>query len=118
VTALSGHRTPQAARLYVKRTEHQRLRAAREAAQLRRSERNGDESRLGGRYGESTWNKKIGEKHLRSMALPTEPCEARNVKHLLGRRTLIGAIRRLARTDLRRPPLQKMAAESLRRWTG
>lgn len=28
VMALSGHRTPQAARLYVKRTEHQRVRAA------------------------------------------------------------------------------------------
>ena len=28
VMALSGHRTPQAARLYVKRTQYQRLRAA------------------------------------------------------------------------------------------
>ena len=28
VMALSGHKTPQAARLYVKRTEHQRVRAA------------------------------------------------------------------------------------------
>ena len=29
VMTLSGHKTPQAARLYVKRTEHQRMNAAR-----------------------------------------------------------------------------------------
>lgn len=49
VMALSGHKTPQAARLYVKRTEEQRVTAARrrrawiESRQNR--ERNGDASR-------------------------------------------------------------------------
>lgn len=44
VMALSGHKTPSAARLYVKRTEAQRLTAARKRRAYINSERNGSES--------------------------------------------------------------------------
>lgn len=71
VMALSGHRTPQAARLYVKRTEHQRVRAAAKRRNFIEANETATRVDLEGGYEESTWNKMIGENCLRSMALPT-----------------------------------------------
>jgi hypothetical protein len=46
VMALSGHKTPQAARLYVKRTETQRVTAARKRRAWIESKRNGEHTEV------------------------------------------------------------------------
>jgi len=71
VMALSGHKTPQAARLYVKRTERQRIAAATKRRQW--VEANETETRVenGGGCWESKWNKRVDETRMKSMALPT-----------------------------------------------
>jgi integrase len=71
VMALSGHRTPQAARLYVKRTEHQRVRAAAKRRNFIEANETVTRGDLEGGWRESTWNKKIGQNRVESMALPT-----------------------------------------------
>ncbi|HEY5831136.1 MAG TPA: hypothetical protein VIV01_22480, partial [Hyphomicrobiaceae bacterium] len=45
--ALSGHKTPEAARLYVKRTDAQRVTAARRRRAWVETERSGDKSQNG-----------------------------------------------------------------------
>ena len=49
VMALSGHRTPEASRLYVKRTENQRVAAARKRRAWVEKEQSADKSQNGGR---------------------------------------------------------------------
>jgi hypothetical protein len=51
--ALSGHKTPDAARLYVKRTDTQRVSAARRRRAWVEAERNGDKSQNGDDVAES-----------------------------------------------------------------
>ena len=53
VMALSGHRTPEASRLYVKRTEAQRIAAARKRRAWVEKEQSADKSQNGRRIAES-----------------------------------------------------------------
>ena len=53
VMALSGHRTPEASRLYVKRTENQRVAAARKRRAWVEKEQKADKSQNGGRFVQS-----------------------------------------------------------------
>ena len=48
IMALSGHRTPQAARVYVKRTERQRLAATAQRRRFLESEHDGNDCGNGG----------------------------------------------------------------------
>src|SRR5262245_50180810 len=89
VMALSGHKTPQAARLYMKRTEAQRIAAARKrrswvekkrASVMSRTKqgRSGNEGRLT----EWKWNKPIEENPLGSKRSPTESNPSFQIENL------------------------------------
>ena len=70
VMSLSMHKTPQAARLYVKRTERQRVTAARKRRQW--VEANGTATRVEMEGGDEKleWNKKIEQNRLANHGAP------------------------------------------------